>query len=51
MKTSRVRIAGTIADQTLANGTSKQYAREVAAYLLSEGRVGELDSLLRDVVM
>ena len=28
---------------------SKEYAREVAAYLLSEGRVGELDSLMRDV--
>jgi len=49
MKTSRVRIASVVADQTLARGSSKKYAREVAAYLLSEGRVGELDSLLRDV--
>src|ERR1700743_3624712 len=49
MKTSRVRIAGVVADHTLAQGISDDYAHEIAAYLLSEGRVGELDSLLRDV--
>ena len=49
MKTPRTRIAGTIADATLSKGISKTYAREVAAYLLAEGRVGELDSLLRDI--
>ncbi len=49
MKTPRIRIARTIASQTLKRGSSKTYAREVAAYLLSEGRVDELDSLLRDV--
>lgn len=49
MKTPRVRIASVVADKTLAQGVSKDYAREVAAYLLNEGRVGELDSLLRDV--
>ncbi len=49
MKTPRTRIATTIADKTLASGISKEYAREIAAYLLAEGRVGELDSLLRDV--
>jgi F0F1-type ATP synthase delta subunit len=49
MKTPRTRIAATVADQTLAKGLSPDYAREVAAYLLAEGRVGELDSLLRDV--
>ncbi|HTH72181.1 MAG TPA: F0F1 ATP synthase subunit delta [Candidatus Pristimantibacillus sp.] len=49
MKTPRTRIAGTIADNLLANGVSKEYAKEVAAYLLAEGRVGELDSLLRDI--
>jgi F0F1-type ATP synthase delta subunit len=49
MKASRIRIAATIADKTLAQGTSKEYAQKVAAYLLSERRVGELDSLLRDV--
>jgi F-type H+-transporting ATPase subunit delta len=49
MKTSRSKIASTIADTTLKNGSSKEYAKEIAAYLLSEGRVGEVDSLLRDV--
>jgi F0F1-type ATP synthase delta subunit len=49
MKTPRTRVAATVAARTLAKGTSKEYAREVAAYLLAEGRVGELDSLLRDV--
>jgi F0F1-type ATP synthase delta subunit len=49
MKAPRRRIAATIADDTLKNGVSKDYARELAAYLLAERRVGELDSLLRDV--
>ncbi|MEJ0073706.1 MAG: F0F1 ATP synthase subunit delta [Candidatus Saccharibacteria bacterium] len=49
MKTPRTRIAGAVADRTLAKGVTKPYAREIAAYLLAEGRVGELDSLLRDV--
>jgi F0F1-type ATP synthase delta subunit len=49
VKTPRTRIAAAIADRTLSQGASKEYAREVAAYLLAEGRVGELDSLLRDV--
>ena len=49
MKAPRRRIAATVADATLKNGVSKDYARELAAYLLAERRVGELDSLLRDV--
>jgi F0F1-type ATP synthase delta subunit len=49
MKTARTRIARSVADATLNKGASKAYARQVAAYLLSEGRVDELDSLLRDV--
>lgn len=49
MKTPRTRIAATVADHTLAEGASKDYVRELAAYLLSERRVGELDSLLRDI--
>ena len=49
MKTSRVRIANVVADQTLKQGASKAYARELAAYLLREGRIDELDSLLRDI--
>ena len=49
MKTPRTRIAHAIADQTLRHGSSKRYAEEIAAYLLSEGRAPELDSLLRDI--
>lgn len=49
MKTPRTRIASIIADATLAKGVSKEYAKDIAAYLLAEGRVGELDSLLRDI--
>ncbi len=49
MKAPRTRLAQTIADRSLKNGASKALSREVAAYLLSEGRVNELDSVLRDV--
>jgi F0F1-type ATP synthase delta subunit len=49
MKTSRTKIASAVADKTLKAGASKRLSREVAAYLLSERRVNELDSVLRDV--
>ncbi|MEK7594915.1 MAG: F0F1 ATP synthase subunit delta [Patescibacteria group bacterium] len=49
MKAPRTRIASTIADKTLKSGSSKQLSQEIAAYLLSERRVNELDSILRDV--
>lgn len=49
MKAPRTRIASAIADRTLKSGASRGLAKEVAAYLLAEGRVGELDSVLRDV--
>lgn len=49
MKAPRTRIASVIADRTLKNGVSKDFAQEIAAYLLGEGRVSELDSILRDV--
>jgi len=50
MKTPRTRIAGVVADRTLKSGVvSQQLSRELAAYLLSERRTGELDSILRDV--
>jgi F0F1-type ATP synthase delta subunit len=38
-----------VADTTLKQGAPKRFSKELAAYLLSERRVGELDSLLRDV--
>src|SRR6185312_1521126 len=49
MKQSRTKISRVIADQTLAGGDPKQLSRELAAYLLSERRVSELSSILRDV--
>lgn len=49
MKAPRTRLAKLIAERTLKQGVSKRFDKEVAAYLLSEGRVNELDSLLRDV--
>lgn len=49
MKAPRTRISSAIARQTLQSGVSKDYAKQVAAYLLDEGRTSELDSVLRDV--
>lgn len=49
MKASRTRLARLIADKTLKQGVSRRFNKEVAAYLLSEHRTNELDSLIRDV--
>lgn len=49
MKARRTRIAQTIANKTLKSGSSNRLVQEVAAYLLSERRTGELDSIMRDV--
>jgi len=48
-KTPRSVIASTIAEQTLSKGVSAKLSRELAAYLLAEGRVSELDPLMRDI--
>ena len=49
MKALRTKLAQTIADKTLKEGVSSQFSQEIAAYLLAERRVNELDSILRDV--
>jgi F0F1-type ATP synthase delta subunit len=49
MKATRTKLARAIAGKTLKQGASKRLDREVAAYLLSENRVDELESLLRDI--
>lgn len=49
MKQPRAKLAGAIAAHTLSAGRSKNYSRQIAAYLLSEGRVSELESIMRDV--
>jgi F0F1-type ATP synthase delta subunit len=51
MKTPRSQITPVLANLTLKSGTSaKRLGQEIAAYLLDENRVSELDSLMRDVV-
>ena len=49
MKQPRHKVADTIARKALDQGATDKLAMEVAAYLLSENRVGELESVLRDV--
>lgn len=49
MKTPRTRISSVLAERTLKSGASSELVQEFAAYLLAEGRVGELDSIMRDV--
>jgi F0F1-type ATP synthase delta subunit len=49
MKQSRTKIAKAVAERTLKNGISAGLSKEIAAYLMDEGRISELDSLLRDV--
>ena len=48
MKQPRTKIAQTIADRSMS-GTSNDLSKQVAAYLLEERRVNDLDSILRDV--
>jgi F0F1-type ATP synthase delta subunit len=49
-KISRLKIAAAVADKLDLTKNEKQLSREIAAYLLSVRRTGELDSLLRDVM-
>src|SRR4051812_45582224 len=49
MRQSRTRISQVIAYKVLKNGLSEKLAREIAAYLLSERRVNQLNSVIRDV--
>lgn len=48
-KVPRAQIASAIATKTLSSGVSTKLSRELAAYLLSEGRTSELDPLMRDI--
>ncbi|HUP26328.1 MAG TPA: F0F1 ATP synthase subunit delta [Candidatus Limnocylindrales bacterium] len=50
MKVPRHILAKTIAERTLNIADSKLLAREIAAYLLTERRTAELESILRDVM-
>lgn len=50
MKLPRHILAEAIAKRTIEVRDPKLLAREVAAYLLHEGRVAELESILRDIM-
>jgi len=49
-KAPRPRIAGVVAERALGGEEPKKLSRSLAAYLISEHRVQELDSILRDVM-
>lgn len=49
MKQSRTKVAQLIASKTLRDGISESFSQSIAAYLLAERRITELDSLLRDI--
>lgn len=42
-------FADVVIEETAKSGKSKKVAKEIAAYLLEEGRTGELHSLLRTI--
>jgi F0F1-type ATP synthase delta subunit len=51
MKIPRSQLASILTRLSLAPGAdARKISQEIAAYLLSEKRTGELDSLLRDVI-
>ncbi len=50
MNSQRHHLAATIAERTFHVDDTSDLAKEVAAYLLHENKVAELDSLMRDVI-
>lgn len=50
MKVPRHTLAEAIAKRTLQIGDARDLSRQIAAYLLVENRVNELESILRDVM-
>ncbi|MGH7195322.1 MAG: F0F1 ATP synthase subunit delta [Candidatus Saccharimonadales bacterium] len=49
MKVARTKLASVIANMLGSSKSEKSVAEETAAYLLAENRVGDLESLLRDI--
>ena len=49
MKIGRSRIAQALEERLQSGASPSKVAKETAAYLLAEGRVGDLDSLMRDI--
>lgn len=51
MKTSRHKIASMLTDRSFDTNLDRQkFSRQIAAYLLENGRTGELGSLSRDII-
>lgn len=50
MKVPRYQLAKIMSARTLGKSDPQTLSREIAAYLLAEGRTYELDSLLRDIM-
>ena len=52
MKTPLHQVASVLAKQSLKAGSNQtKFSRQIAAYLLSTNRTGELESLLRDMTL
>lgn len=49
-KLQRHQLAAVLAQKSLGRINAVKFSDEIAAYLLSERRTGELDSLLRDIM-
>lgn len=49
-KLPRHELAMVLAAKSILGVDAKRFSKEVAAYLLTEGRTNELDSLLRDIM-
>lgn len=50
MKFDRSRLAKYIAEKTLKDGSKKRFSREIAAFLVEQGDVYDLESVMRDVM-
>jgi F0F1-type ATP synthase delta subunit len=50
MKLPRYQLAEVLAKRSLGSFEPKAFSSEIAAYLLDEGRTGDLDSLIRDII-
>lgn len=50
MKTPRHIIAATLAQKSLGKISESAFSKEIAAFLISERRVSELDSIVRDII-
>jgi F0F1-type ATP synthase delta subunit len=50
MKVPRYQLAEVLGQRSLSSFNTKEFSQEIAAYLLDEGRVSDLDSLIRDIM-